>query len=46
MIDTVRDADAGRVYPHMIPVLLEILRSSEIAFHKDAPEYQFRRVLL
>ncbi|THH10763.1 hypothetical protein EW146_g8270 [Bondarzewia mesenterica] len=46
MIDTVRDADAGRVYPHMIPVLLEILRSSEVAFYRDAPEYQFRRVLL
>jgi transformation/transcription domain-associated protein len=30
----------------MIPVLLEILRSGEPAYHKDSLEYQFRRVLL
>jgi len=46
MIDTVRDADSARVFPQMIPVLLEILRSGEPSFHKDTLEYQFRRVLL
>jgi transformation/transcription domain-associated protein len=30
----------------MIPALLEILRSGEVAFHKDSLDYQFRRVLL
>jgi len=46
MIDTVRDAESARVLPHMIPALLEILRSGEAAFHKDSLDYQFRRVLL
>ncbi|KAI0053544.1 FAT-domain-containing protein [Auriscalpium vulgare] len=46
MIDTIRDAEAGRVFPHMIPALLDLLRNSEVAFHKDAAEYQFRRVIL
>lgn len=46
MIDTVRDADSSRVIPHMIPVLLEILRSGEPSFQKDSLEYSFRRVLL
>ncbi|KAI0335467.1 atypical/PIKK/TRRAP protein kinase [Cubamyces sp. BRFM 1775] len=45
MIDTVRDAEV-RVLPHMIPVLLEILRSGKPSFHKDSLEYQFRRSLL
>lgn len=46
LIDTVRDSESARVFPHMIPVLLEILRSGEPSFHKDSLEYQFRRVLL
>ncbi|KAI9063246.1 atypical/PIKK/TRRAP protein kinase [Trametes sanguinea] len=45
MIDTVKDADL-RVLPHMIPVLLEILRSGKPCFQKDNLEYQFRRSLL
>ena len=46
MIDTVsRDAEA-RVLPHMIPVLLDILRSGEPSFQKDSLEFQFRRSLL
>lgn len=46
MIDTVgRDAEA-RVLPHMIPVLLEILRSGEPSFQKDSLDFQFRRSLL
>ncbi|KAG2042802.1 hypothetical protein BDR03DRAFT_1058663 [Suillus americanus] len=46
MIDTVRDAESARVFPQMIPVLLEILNTGEAAYHKDTMEYQFRRVLL
>jgi transformation/transcription domain-associated protein len=46
MIDTVRDAESARVFPQMIPVLLEILNTGEAAYHKDIMEYQFRRVLL
>lgn len=46
MIDIVsRDAEA-RVLPHMIPVLLEILRSGEPSFQKDSLDFQFRRSLL
>ena len=45
MIDTVRDAEV-RVLPHMIPVLLEILRSGKPSFQRDSLEYQFRRTLL
>jgi transformation/transcription domain-associated protein len=46
MIDTVRDGESARALPHMIPAILEILRSGEVAFHKDSLDYQFRRVLL
>ncbi|OCH94107.1 atypical/PIKK/TRRAP protein kinase [Obba rivulosa] len=46
MIDTVRDAESARVLPHMIPVLLDILRSGEPSFNRDSLEYQFRRCLL
>ncbi|KAI0650812.1 atypical/PIKK/TRRAP protein kinase [Trametes meyenii] len=45
MIDSVREAEV-RVLPHMIPVLLEILRSGEPSFQKDSLEFQFRRSLL
>ncbi|KAI6047148.1 hypothetical protein EDC04DRAFT_2864285 [Pisolithus marmoratus] len=44
MIDTVRDADSARVFPQMIPVLLEILRS-DASFRKDTLEFQFRPTL-
>lgn len=44
MIDNVRDAEVNRVYLQTIPALLELLRSNEPAFQKDALEYQFRRV--
>jgi transformation/transcription domain-associated protein len=30
----------------MVPALLDLLRSGEVAFHKDAREYHFRRVLI
>lgn len=46
MIDTVKDPDSARVLPHMIPVLLDILRSGEPSFHKDSVEFQFRRCLV
>ena len=47
MISTVRDADSTRMFPRMIPVLLEIiLHSGEPLFHKDTLEYQFQCVLL
>lgn len=46
MIDTVRDPESARVLPHMIPVLLEILRSGEPSFQRDSLEFQFRRTLL
>ena len=46
MIDTVSREAENRVLPHMIPVLLEILRSGEPSFQKDSVEFQFRRTLL
>lgn len=46
MLDTVREADSARVLPQMVPTLLDLLRSGEVAFHKDAREYHFRRVLI
>lgn len=46
MIDCVRDAEATRVLPHMVSVLLDILRMGEPSFKKDSTEYQFRRVLV
>lgn len=46
MIDTVRDADSTKVLPQMVPTLLDLLRSGEVAFHKDTREYSFRRVLI
>jgi len=46
MIDTVRDAESTRVLPHMVGVLLDILRNGEPSFKKDSIEYQFRRVLV
>jgi transformation/transcription domain-associated protein len=46
MIDNVRDTEATRVYLQTIPALLELLRSNEPAFQKDALEYQFRRVVV
>ncbi|KZT74387.1 FAT-domain-containing protein [Daedalea quercina L-15889] len=46
MIDVVREAEAARVIPHMVPILLDILRTGEVAYNKDALEFQFRRCLL
>ncbi|KAI0028299.1 FAT-domain-containing protein [Vararia minispora EC-137] len=51
LVDTVRDAEAVRVFPHMISVLLDLLRTTEPALHKGPqdspnPEWQFRRLLI
>ncbi|KZT05505.1 atypical/PIKK/TRRAP protein kinase [Laetiporus sulphureus 93-53] len=46
MLDIIRESESARVIPHMVPVLLDILRSGEPAWHKDMPEFQFRRCLL
>lgn len=46
LIDTVRDAEATKIFPGMVPVLLEILHNTEVSIRKDSPEYQFRRALL
>lgn len=45
-IETARDADSARVIPHMIPVILEVLRSGTPSTKKDSVDYAFRRVLL
>lgn len=46
LIDTVKDPDASRVIPHMIPVLVDCLRSGEASYQKDTLEYAFRKALL
>ncbi|RDB22695.1 Transcription-associated protein 1 [Hypsizygus marmoreus] len=46
MLDTVRDTESVRALPYLIPAILELLRSGEVALHKDTVEYQFRRVLM
>ena len=46
MIDSVREAEAARVCPQLITVLIEALRSVDISFRKDSLEYQYRRVLI
>ncbi|GLB33849.1 putative PI3 PI4-kinase family protein [Lyophyllum shimeji] len=46
MMDTVRDTESIRAIPVLIPALLDLLRNSEVALHKDTMEYSFRRMLL
>lgn len=46
IIDAVKDPDAARVIPHMIPVLLDCLRTGEPSYQKDSLEYAFRKTLL
>ncbi|KAL0949509.1 hypothetical protein HGRIS_009561 [Hohenbuehelia grisea] len=46
MLDTVRESESGRILPHLIPSILDLLRSTEASFQKDATEHNFRRVLL
>ncbi|KAI5124824.1 hypothetical protein M0805_005454 [Coniferiporia weirii] len=46
MVDSVRDAEAARVFPHMLSVLLDTLRNTEPSFKKDSLEYQYRRILI
>ncbi|THH03836.1 hypothetical protein EW145_g5969 [Phellinidium pouzarii] len=46
MVDSVRDVEAARVFPHMLSVLLDTLRNTEPSFRKDSLEYQYRRILI
>ena len=46
MIDSVRDAEASRTFPHMLTGLLDTLRTTEPSFKRDSMEFQFRRVLV
>ncbi|KAI0698576.1 hypothetical protein BC835DRAFT_1541792 [Cytidiella melzeri] len=46
IVDAVKDPESARVIPHMIPVLLDCLRSGEPSYQKDSLEYTFRKTLL
>ena len=46
IIDAVKDPESTRVIPHMIPVLLDCLRSGEPSYQKDSLEYVFRRTIV
>lgn len=46
LIDSVRDAEAARLFPQMLTVLFDTLRTTEPSFKKDSIEFQFRRVLV
>ncbi|THH01673.1 hypothetical protein EW026_g1062 [Hermanssonia centrifuga] len=46
LIDSVKDHDAVQAIPHMLPVLIDCLRSGEPSFQKDSLEFAFRRNLL
>ncbi|THH28945.1 hypothetical protein EUX98_g5232 [Antrodiella citrinella] len=45
-IENVRDSESARVIPHMIGVILEVLRSGTPSTQRDSIEYTFRRILL
>ncbi|KAF9567316.1 hypothetical protein CPC08DRAFT_17123 [Agrocybe pediades] len=44
MLDTMRDSESARSLPRLVRPLLDLIRSGEPSFRKEAPEYQFRRV--
>ncbi|TFK75868.1 hypothetical protein BDN72DRAFT_954419 [Pluteus cervinus] len=46
MLETVRDTESVRALPYLVSPILELLRAGEPTMIKDAPEFQFRRVLL
>ena len=46
ILDTLRDADASRALPFIIPPLVELLQSGEVSFRKESLEFQFRSVVL
>lgn len=46
MVDSVRDAEASRMFSHMLTGLLDTLRTTEPSFKRDSMEFQFRRVLV
>lgn len=45
-MDNVKDTEATRVLPHMIPVLLDCLRSGEPSYQKESLEYGFRKAII
>jgi transformation/transcription domain-associated protein len=45
-MDSLTEADSSQVLPHLIPTLLEILRSGDVSFLKDSLDNQFRRILI
>lgn len=46
MVDSVRDMEASRTFPHMLTVLFDTLRNTEPSFKRDSLEFQFRRALV
>ncbi|KAG7449166.1 uncharacterized protein BT62DRAFT_1073682 [Guyanagaster necrorhizus] len=46
ILDTLRDADASRALPFIIPPLVELLQSGEVSFRKESLEFQFRSIVL
>jgi transformation/transcription domain-associated protein len=46
MVESLTDNESSQVLPHLIPTILEILRSGEVSFHKDSLDHQFRRILV
>lgn len=46
VIHTIGDTEATRVFPNIVAVILEILRTTEGSVHEDSPEYQCRRTLV
>jgi transformation/transcription domain-associated protein len=46
IIDAAKDPESARVIPHMIPVLLDCLRSGEPSYQKESLEYAFRKTVL
>ncbi|KAL5487751.1 TRA1 [Sanghuangporus weigelae] len=46
LIDSIRDAESPRTFPHMLMGLFDTLRTTEPSFKRDAVEFQLRRVLV
>jgi transformation/transcription domain-associated protein len=46
LIDSLTDGEFSQVLPHLVPTILEILRSGEVSFLKDSLDTQFRRILI
>lgn len=46
MVDSLRDAEATRIFPQMLNTLLETTRSLELTLSRDTLDFQFRRTLI